>query len=69
MISNIQFLTPEGVNVTKRIEEGETFKFKERKDAEVKANFIRSYVYELNYYLSNEKGLRVIKQFGYAVPK
>jgi len=69
MITNIQFLTPEGVNVTKRIEEGRTLKFKERKDAEAKANFIRSYVYELNYYLSNEKGQRVIKQFGYAVPK
>ena len=63
-----QIFTDQGINVTKRIQEGKTFLFTcddSLKEANKKANEIRSYPYEA--YSFNEFGKKVM--IGYAVPK
>ena len=64
----LQFLTKEGVNVTNLIKEGKTRKFTCRKIAYEYAQQIRSYVYDLNCFVAHKKE-RIVKPFGYAVPK
>ena len=73
-IDGLEYLTDEGINVTKRIEDGRTIKFKKRVPAEDFAHKIGSYVYDLSYYKANSKKAdesceRIIKTYGYAVPK
>ncbi len=66
--NNIQFVTAEKLNVTKRIKEGKTSKFKCRVEAEIFANIKGSYIYDLYFYVVEGPKSTSIKPFGYAVP-
>ncbi len=63
-----QFLTEAGVNVTSLINQGKTEKFTCRNEAYKHARETGSYVYNLNCYVDHKKE-RIVKPFGYAVPK
>ena len=68
MEGNIQFVTPEKLNVTERIKKGITKKFTCRTEAEDYAAKKRSYVYDLNFYTVNGNKTSSIQPFGFAVP-
>ena len=67
--NKVVFNTYEGVDVTKRIKEGETVPFTDRQEAEKHATQTRSYVYDL-YCYSVVDGKHTKPEFyGFAVPK
>lgn len=64
----IKFYNDSGVNVTKRVKEGDTkvFTLDQRTEAEAYARKKRSYTYDLRY---SERKFNKPKIYGYAVPK
>ncbi|MCL1646550.1 hypothetical protein CMU86_11755 [Elizabethkingia anophelis] len=60
-ITEEHYFTAEGVEITERIKEGLTFLFKNEKDANKKADEIRSYKYRVYDKSGNSAGFAVPK--------
>lgn len=60
-ITEEQYFTAEGIEITERIKEGLTFLFKNEKDADKKTDEIRSYKYRVYDKNGNSAGFAVPK--------